>query len=503
MCLAAFQDNRKIERVAILGAGVAGLQVADELQNKAGLECTIFDKVADVGGVWRENYADFGLQVPKELYEFPGVPFECKDVFPTGPQVQAYIQDFARAKGLYPLCKFNTEVVKTEQTSKGAWKITHRSNGQEKTDNFDYFVVCTGMYSCPSIPQGIPGKFAGQQMHSGCFTDREAVKGKNVIVVGGGKSAIDCAVAAVNRGAEGCCIVFRQAHWPVPRYLLGLIPFKWATYSRFGHFFLQAHHDVSENQTKIHQAFELVKYVFWRVVELLFCFQFGLKGDLVPEEKVEIDLFGGGQILSYEFRELVKQGKIKPVKGAICEFNGDMVKVQQKNVEGSKQSLPADVVVYGTGFRKSYDYLPTDVKEQLMLEKDGNWLHRNILPTKVRNLAFVGAEVSTFNNILTQALQSLWLRKHLTEGLELPSQTEMETYLAQEMAWKRSWMPMTGSRASIYQLHMTKYHDMLLEDMQLSPYCKSNSLAEIFVPYEASDYAHLFAATTPAMKKHC
>ena len=28
-----------------------------------------------VGGVWRANYADFGLQVPKELYEFPEFPY--------------------------------------------------------------------------------------------------------------------------------------------------------------------------------------------------------------------------------------------------------------------------------------------------------------------------------------------------------------------------------------------------------------------------------------------
>ena len=47
-----------------------------------------------VGGVWRKNYADFGLQVPKELFEFPDFPypetFKCDD-FPTGEEVQEYI----------------------------------------------------------------------------------------------------------------------------------------------------------------------------------------------------------------------------------------------------------------------------------------------------------------------------------------------------------------------------------------------------------------------------
>eukprot|EP00966_Prymnesium_polylepis_P308450 7128279-Prymnesium_polylepis.1 len=33
----------------------------------AGLRVTMFEKASKVGGVWSANYADFGLQVPKEL----------------------------------------------------------------------------------------------------------------------------------------------------------------------------------------------------------------------------------------------------------------------------------------------------------------------------------------------------------------------------------------------------------------------------------------------------
>ena len=36
-------------------------------------------------------------------------------------------------------------------------------------------------------------------------------------VVGGGKSAVDCAVAAVKGGARDVTLLFREAHWPVPR----------------------------------------------------------------------------------------------------------------------------------------------------------------------------------------------------------------------------------------------------------------------------------------------
>ena len=64
---------------------------------------------------------------------------------------------------------------------------------------------------------------------------QEVAKDKDVLVVGAGKSAVDNAVAAAKTG-KSSTLLFRNAHWPVPRNLLNLLPFKWGTYSRFGHF---------------------------------------------------------------------------------------------------------------------------------------------------------------------------------------------------------------------------------------------------------------------------
>lgn len=58
------------KKVAIIGAGVAGLQLAERLLSCGITQLTIFEKASTVGGVWRENYADFSLQVPKELCAF-------------------------------------------------------------------------------------------------------------------------------------------------------------------------------------------------------------------------------------------------------------------------------------------------------------------------------------------------------------------------------------------------------------------------------------------------
>ena len=117
-----------------------------------------------------------------------------------------------------------------------------------------------------------------------------------------------------------------------------------------------------------------------------------------------------------------------------------------------------------------------------------------MIPTGLPNVAFVGGEVSTFNNILTHGLQAAWLKRLLTGEFALPPRGRMERAVELERAWKRTWMPPTSARASLFQLHMPKYHDQLIKDMG-EPHLRKgvNKLAEVFQPYSAADYKSLFA----------
>jgi dimethylaniline monooxygenase (N-oxide forming) len=225
-------DFAGVRNVAIIGAGVAGLQTARQLV-EAGIDCTIFERADSVGGVWRENYDDFGLQVPKGLYEFPGFPYpqdQDWDLFPRGAQVQHYIESYAEAHGLMRLIRFGTTVQGLEPLmGKRGWAVRFKREGTLVLEEFDYCVTCTGMYSSvPHLPRHKGAEcFKGEILHSCTFMDKEQVKGKKVVVVGGGKSAVDNAVSAAKAGASST-LVYRDAHWPVPRYLLNLIPFQWA-----------------------------------------------------------------------------------------------------------------------------------------------------------------------------------------------------------------------------------------------------------------------------------
>jgi len=277
----------------------------------------------------------------------------------------------------------------------------------------------------------------------------------------------------------------------VPRYLLNLIPFKWGTYSRLGHFMLHASHDMGPVATWIHAVLAPLKWLFWRIVELMFRVQFRLSGDAVPEIPIEVDLFTGGQILTYEYRNMLKAGQVQGILGSIAHFVEDGIVL----TDGTQ--IPADVVIYGTGFGKSYAIFDKDTQEKLAVQRDGLYLYRNIIPPAVPDLAFVGSEVSTFNNILTHGLQAVWLRQVLTGEMHLPKASAMHQIVEKEQAWKRSWMPASSARASIWQLHMMKYHDNLCKDMQVACRRKGwNIISEFFVPYSAADYEDLFATKT-------
>ncbi len=69
--------------------------------------------------------------------------------------------------------------------------------------------------------QGAPA-YAGIQLHAKDFTDLSLARGRRVVVVGAGKTALDCVsnVVAANT-ATSVTLLYRQAHWPVPRNMLG------------------------------------------------------------------------------------------------------------------------------------------------------------------------------------------------------------------------------------------------------------------------------------------
>ena len=286
-------------KICIIGSGVSGIQTSYYFSKEH--ECFVFDSKPEPGGVWQKNYDGYALQVPSELYEFENFPFDHGE-FPSGKQVLKYINKFIEKHDLYKKCTFlfNETVLSIDQNDKGKWIVNTRKDSY----NFDYCIICTGMYNCPNIPK----EFAEYDpIHSSNFVDASVSKDKKVYVIGGGKSAIDCAVAA-SKHTKDVTIIMRELHWPVPRYILNIIPFKWGTYSRLGHFLLSKHWKITERENYWHDKIQPFKKIIWKLLEKIFKFQFNLHE--TPSNPLEVDLFGGGQILNYDFRDCIENKSI-------------------------------------------------------------------------------------------------------------------------------------------------------------------------------------------------
>ena len=144
-----------VQTIAIIGAGVAGLAAAKTLLAE-GYPCAVFERGGHLGGVWADGYIDFGVQVQKELYEFPDWPLPPDAPnFTPGPVFQQYLEDYCDQFAIRPHLRLNTKVVALERRSagEGGWRVTSESQGVSNTANFDLVVVATGLYSeTPHIP---------------------------------------------------------------------------------------------------------------------------------------------------------------------------------------------------------------------------------------------------------------------------------------------------------------------------------------------------------------
>ncbi len=483
-----------IKRVGIIGSGVAGLATAKTLLAQD-LECTVFDRADRLGGVWADGYSNFGVQAQKELYQFPDWPLpEGTPNFTPGPIFQQYLEDYVDNFGLRDHIQLRSRVTRVARRSdeKPGWTLTIRVDSYSYEEDFDLVVIATGLYSdIPNMPS-LPGEseFKGAILHNSAVKTRDPLEGRRVAVIGYGKSATDAAQEAL-AVAQDTHIVFRTPHWPVPRDLAGVLPFKWGMLSRMTGKLITPYQRSDIVARSMHKLGKPIVWIFWRLVEVLLYFQchLGTKisngKNLVPTVPVEIDCFGESTMVPRPaLYKLIREGRITAHRTEIDHYTENGIALADGEV------LDVDCVVFATGWKNDYGFLPEEARQALGMDDDGFYLYRHILHPDLPNLAFIG-NASTFLSVLTYSLQARWLAELIAGHIALPDDTSMLEEIEQMKAWKRSWMPFSAARGARLLLHMLSYHDELLTDFGANPLRKRGLLAplkELLVPYHPTDY---------------
>ena len=477
-------------RIAVIGSGVSGIAAAKTLMG-FGHEVVVYEKSDRIGGVWATAYPGVTLQNIAEHYRLTDFPWPFKPLnHPTADEVRRYLD--AAVAHFHIDIRLSHEVTNLGETADG-WDVIVRSTTGESVEHFGYVLVATGQYSGDKTAIELPGRddFKGPVLREWQIDDLDIFRNKSIAIVGFGKTAVDLATFAVERGAQ-VTHVFRSPRWLLP-YTLGGRDIADIVTARTSTFFQPSWTHPTERERKFHERQTTVLRLYWRNTSSMLHYATGLKRPfrskaarqrlalVTPEGPVTIQL--RGTMAPKAYYPSVASGKIAPVRGNFERLVPEGIRLSDGRV------VAAEIVVLAIGNDKpSFSYLPEKYRRMMTAEADGVQLYRHIIHPRIPRLAFIGYNHGVFH-IPAAELSAVWIEALLSGDLLLPSVEEMEERSARVAAWKRANTNFEPQRGFTTSNHFHQYFDVLLGDLGVDPRRKKNGVAEIFAPYNAADYA--------------
>ncbi len=209
--------GKRKPRVAIIGAGAAGMIMAIRLQKAGFNDFVIYEKGEEVGGTWRENrYPGVACDVPAHHYAFTFEPNPgWHSRLAGGAEIQGYMKNVAEKYGLRPHIVFGQKIT----SAKFDGTRWHINTEKGLVDQADFLVAATGPLHVPMIPdfQGLD-QFTGRYFHSSQWPedlDAATLKGKRVGVIGNGSSGVQIVSGLAKIGAD-VTVFMRTPQWVFP-----------------------------------------------------------------------------------------------------------------------------------------------------------------------------------------------------------------------------------------------------------------------------------------------
>jgi len=391
-----------MKRACIIGAGSSGIAAAKAL-HQAGVPFDCYEKSDRVGGNWvfgnkngmSSSYRGLYINTSRDRMQYADYPMpRSYPDFPHHTQIAEYFERYVDHFGFRSAIRFETGVTRAELGPDRAWIVRTDRGGEER---YDALLVANGHHWDPAWPDPpYPGTFSGQQMHAHDYKEDAILRGKRVLVVGMGNSAMDIACESSQVAARTVLSARRGAH-VIPKYIFGRPLDQFFTSSRLP---LSVRRLVGTTMHRLAVG-DMTRY-----------------GLPKPDHAI-------GQAhptISGRILDRLAHGAIT-VRPAIERLDGDLVRF----ADGTSE--PFDLVVWCTGYKVTFPFFdPAFVSAR---DNDLPLFMRFFHPV-YHDLMFVGL-LQPLGAIMPLAeAQSAWAVKYLKGEYALPPQAEIARRIAEE-----------------------------------------------------------------------
>lgn len=295
--------------------------------------------------------------------------------YPRREQIIDAVRKLWEMYGLQSKTKFNTKVEKVYKDNKGRWIINNESNGR-----FDGIIASVGTCGDPKKPH-IEGqeKFKGKIVHSSQLDGlAEDAKDKNVLIIGGGASAVEALEFVEHAKAKEAFVLSRSEKWIIPRNPIidALLAFN---------------------------IFGQETIFSWIPERLLRLFFYRDLSDIAPPPGSK-GLFTETPMVNNDVFELIRSGRAKWLRGDIQHFTENGIQFNQRNSGvpkdgvGRQQLIEGDLCILATGYKRpSLAFLPDECFEEKYSPPD--WYLQTFPPAEL--------SICAINSCYTNAIGSV------------------------------------------------------------------------------------------------